>query len=891
MAKYAPQVNLKRRIYAIPLLLGATPHALLAQQVDRPVAPAGDQTVQTAVPAPQGSDEDPEGEEPEILVTAHEAPRGATFGETRPDVQFSRATIHALGINSVSELLQELAPQIRSFQGRGSDPTIILLNGRRTSGFAEVRDLPAEAIARAEILPEEVALKYGYSPDQRVVNIVLRKRFHAVIAEAADQFTTDGGRNSIDPSLSYLKIDHDRRINVTLKYQHADDLTESTRRLGPFAPRRPYDLVGNITSTGATGEIDPALSALVGQSVTIAGVPAIATSRALALSDLVASANRANVTDTTPFRTLLPSDERGSLNASYSRNIFGDIAATINGRLEASSDVSRLGLPKMKLILPAGSPFSPFAGDVAVYRYAGDTSPLNRRQKDLDGHVGLVLNGHAGAWQWSFSGTYDHSDERTRTSGAIDSTAIQAALLAHDPTVNPFGAFTPALLPAKLSDSTRLSSDTGGFDVLVNGSPLHLPAGKALASIRLGANWSGLTGQSVRDGASQASGASRSEVNGQLNIDLPLTSRRNHIVPALGDLSLNGNVAVHRLSDFGTRNTFGYGLVWSPVQPFRIIASMTNEDGAPTLAQIGAPALATPNVLVFDFSKGETVDTSRIEGSNPALFRDSRHVLKIGATWKPVGIKGFALTVNYVRARTRDASVQPAVTPPVEAAFPDRFTRDAGGTLIRFDARPVNIARDDREDLRWGINWVKAFGGTKSDGEAMAGAGIPGLAKKPNRFTLALYHTWHLRHDVLLRDGVPMLDLLNGDAMAMTGGDPRHEIEAQAGIARNGIGLRLSTNWRAATMVRSTTGVAGSDLTFSDLTTVNTRLFADLGQQLAISGRHPWLKGMKLTLAINNLFNARQRVSNGLGTTPYIYQPAFLDPLGREIRFSIRKSF
>ena len=70
---------------------------------------------------------------------------------------------------------------------------IVLLNGLRISGFREIRDLPPEAIERMEILPEEVALKYGYAADQRVVNIVLRRRFNSTNVELRGRAATDGG--------------------------------------------------------------------------------------------------------------------------------------------------------------------------------------------------------------------------------------------------------------------------------------------------------------------------------------------------------------------------------------------------------------------------------------------------------------------------------------------------------------------------------------------------------------------------------------------------------------------------------------------------------------------------------------------------------------------------
>ena len=54
---------------------------------------------------------------------------------------------------------------------------------------------------------------------------------------------------------------------------------------------------------------------------------------------------------------------------------------------------------------------------------------------------------------------------------------------------------------------------------------------------------------------------------------------------------------------------------------------------------------------------------------------------------------------------------------------------------------------------------------------------------------------------------------------------------------------------------------------------------------------HPWLRGSRVTVSINNLFNERQRVRDATGATPVNYQPDLLDPLGRTIRISFRKLF
>ncbi|HLL31325.1 MAG TPA: hypothetical protein VK403_10045, partial [Allosphingosinicella sp.] len=82
----------------------------------------------------------------------------------------------------------------------------------------------------------------------------------------------------------------------------------------------------------------------------------------------------------------------------------------------------------------------------------------------------------------------------------------------------------------------------------------------------------------------------------------------------------------------------------------------------------------------------------------------------------------------------------------------------------------------------------------------------------------------------------------------------------------------------------------GDDLHFDDFATINLRLFADLGQQ-PFARERPFLRGMRVSLAIDNLFDARQQVRDRLGAVPLSYQPDYLDPLGRSVRLSVRKLF
>lgn len=166
---------------------------------------------------------------------------------------------------------------------------------------------------------------------------------------------------------------------------------------------------------------------------------------------------------------------------------------------------------------------------------------------------------------------------------------------------------------------------------------------------------------------------------------------------------------------------------------------------------------------------------------------------------------------------------------------------------------------------------------------AMFGGGGQG------RWNIGLYHTVRFQEQVLIAPGVPVLDLLNGDALT-GGGLARHTVEADAGVFHKGIGVRLSARYNGATRLRS--GTAGStDLNFGALALFDLRMFVDLNQQQWLVKAVPFFKSSRFALRIENLFDARQRVTDATGTVPLSYQPDYLDPRGRFIGVELRKQF
>lgn len=739
------------------------------------------------------------------IVVSAQRPRGSVVGEIPPERTFGPLEIDAYGASNIRELIDTLGPQVSSTRGEGANP-VTLLNGRRVSSFSEIAEIPTEAIERMEVFPEELALRYGYRPGQKVVNIVTFERFSSRLGQLGASLPTEGGYNAESVQANYFAIRGNTRLDFGAEYKGAAALAESDRGLAQLG-----------------------------------GTP-----------------------DAGRFRTLLPKTERLAINGLISRNLVDDVSSTLNGRYEASEIRDLLG--------------------------RGESGTLARDIDTRNAHLGTTLHGEVSKWLWTFTGNYDHLGTEVATD-----------------MVDAFGA----------RDRARSVNAFANANLVLSGSLLKLPAGPLSTTIRGGVELRDFSSTSLRGSADQQVDLSRDSGAFQINLNMPIFSRRSKNAALPGDLSVNANVELERLSDFGTLRTFGYGLNWSISAAFNFIVSATTEQSAPTMEQLGAPLLITPNVRTFDFTRQEVVDTTQISGGNPELRFDDRSVLRIGLNAKPISNTDLTFSVDYVSTRVEHPIASfPIVTPEIEAAFPERFTRDTGGRLVQIDGRPLNFEKADQEQLRWGVSFVRPLGAVEpwmrtapvrtfsSEAEARAAAPVgslvtmvqPGSAmarrmeNMASRLYVSFYHTWQLQDTILARSGLPVLDLLNGAAIDILGGRRRHQLELQAGVFKKGVGGRVTVNWQSGTTLRNLGGEAG-DLSFSDLVTFNINLFANLEDHLGGPKAPRWLKGTRVTFGITNLLNTRQQVRDRLGSTPLSYQPAYLDPLGRLISFGLRKTF
>ncbi len=851
--------------------------------------------------------------------------RGSVDTDIPPDVTLTADEIMAYGASDIAELMTYLEPVTRSSSGRTDLQPVFLVNGRRISGFREIRGIPTEAIERTEILPEAVAVQFGYRPEQRVVNFVLKFDFRSTTYEATGRIPTEGGRTTVEAETDLLRIAGANRWSMDLEYERSTPLYETERDIRRDPGATPYDLVGNVTSNSYSPgcltatpptctAIDPALG------VAITPVPGATTTPTLA--DFVAAAGAPRSADLTAYRTLLSASERAQVSGTIKRDLNSTTQATISASLEDTSSRSFNGLPGVRLALPETNPFSPFSDDVQVFRYLDDAAALQRETDRLQGELGFVLDGFIGEeWRWTATGEYTRTETDTVTGRGYNAEPFQDRLTAGDPTANPFGALDPAAFARVANDTARSVSQRLDTELVLTGDIWELPAGDVSSTFKVGADTLSLDSTSTRGGVTTERGQSRDRLSGQSSLNFPIASRRNEVLTGLGDLSVSVDAGFEDLSDFGGLSTFGTTVNWSPIEKLSFLASWTDEEGAPTISQLNDPLIATPNVPVFDFRTGETVLVTQFTGGNPNLDSDNRQVVRLGGTLRPLTDTDLSLSTTWTWSRTDDyIAAFPTLTPDLEAALPDRFVRDAVGNLVSVDARPLNFDRYERQDLRTGFNFSRAFGTPtpRPEGEGAAGPGRRGpggtgggavvmrgggggggghqvrmgggrgggMQPGQGRFHVSVYHTWRLQDEIVIADGLPVLDLLDGAATSSRGGSPRHEIQAMGGVFRNGIGTFVMANWRDGTRID---GGTGPDLRFSDQLTVNLNVFMDLNQRTAWVERFPWLEGSRIQFGIQNLFDSRPEVTADGAETPLNYQPDFLDPEGRSVRLTLRK--
>jgi hypothetical protein len=813
--------------------------------------------------APSGSGE---GERSRIVVTG----TLPVFTGNQTEEELDQRDVASYGVNTVGDLLGELGQEVDPF----GDGAVFLINGHLVSSRDEVADIPTEAVQRVQLLSRDMSALVGQSPNRRVINVVLNENHRQATLNGELGRATVGEGWSYEGEANLLRLQQNDRTSLVLRARRIEPLFESDRPIVPDVLFAPYDLTGNITGTGGPGsEIDPLLSALAGKVVVTAAVPSNAVHPLL--SDFAANANRVNFIDVAPFRSLVADSESYSANGQLTRHL-GAARLSLSARAQLDMDRRMGGLFASPLGIPAGTPYSPFSRAVVIDRYIGD--PLEYRTRSST----FAANGNilAPLGKWQFTGLLDwqHRNSRSLSDNGYDLSALQAAINAG--LVNPFASI-PQNLIALREGFGRSSSDNANAQAIFAGSLFELPAGAVQATFKANLRYDEQRSESLFQGTTTTRTYSRTETGAQAALSFPIIADSGDVRSGSVTLQLVGGW--RKADGIDSQSDYGLSLDWHPLPPLSFRAAANWEDIAPSVQSLNDPVVVQENVRVFDFLTNQTPLVRYVTGGNPNLPLASRRTYLFSVNYSSQGRRSLTLSADYISRRLLNGLASlPPISAAVQAAFPDHYVRDASGTLILVDSRPIAFGLDDSQQVHWSAT-LRTNLGASSGQESTLSAG------RRTRLTLSVDHLWTLSSRRQARPGLEVVDLLAGGAAGYGGGTPRHIVQASVVLGYRGMGADLKGSWRSESLVRASSSVASAgDLTFAPRTIVSARVFADLG---VLFPNQAFLKNARVSLETNDLFDSSQRVRDLSGTTPLRYQRYLIEPLGRVVKISLRKAF
>lgn len=764
--------------------------------------------------------------EDEIVVTA---PRlaGQLDTDFAAEVELDEADIASYGASSIAELLDALEPQTRSGRGRGGGRPVILVNGRRISGFGAVRNIPPEAIAKVEVFPEQVALQYGYAATERVVNFVLKSDFRQISAEAEAGIPTQGGQFKSELEPAFMAIGNNGRLNLNASWEHQTMLRESDRDLIP--------VTGSVADAEARS-LSPASDTYVIDGTLVRGI------------DKVTEASVSLRFDQTDSLSLLGPGAGGAGDPLRrdSRTQNWTSSASVNGMLGDWR-------------WSATGNYSDADQRIFTDRLGGTSDRFDSSQQSFGGNAnisGSVIDGWAGPIRASITGSYTGSrfDSRSERGGTITVTD-----LARD-TPSVFGSLTVPLL-----DPDYEVGKLGRLSLTLNAEVERPSDFSALKSWGATLNW-GLTGNLslLASFASDEAAPSMTQL-GAAPLVTPAVTYYDFATGQTVQITTTTGGNPFLLAE--QRRDLKLGLNWNVpmVDGLRFSIDYNRNRSLDTANSF---PLLTPEI--------EAAFPGRVvrDGSGTLIALDQRPVNFDRATNSQIrwGINYGASFGQKEAAASEGGGGRAGGRRGAEGA--DAPPPPDGSAAPRGEGGPPPSAG--------GRGFGRPGGGARGPG-GMFGGGPQG-----GRWNISLYHTVKLTDKVLIGPGVPELDLLGGSATGNGGGSNRHLLELDGGVFYKGFGARVSAKYDSGSTI---VGGANGNLDFHDLATFNLRVFADFNQMPKLTGSLPFLKNSRVRLSVDNLFDAQRRITDASGVVPLNYQPGYIDPLGRYIELQWRKAF
>lgn len=830
-----------RTLTTLGLLLAATPAYAQSAPQSEPSEPSSNSAVDQAEAGADDQDER-SASDADILVVATRF-GGQIDAAQAPIATFDETEIQALGATSVGELIARVSPQTSSGRGRGEGGMpLILVNGQRVTNFRELRNYPPEAIKRVEILPEEVALRFGSPPNTRVVNLILKDNYSSRAVEGSYSLPTAGGFNTWRGEATLLKIKKLNRFTVTGTTTDTSPLFENER-----------DVVQAASS-----------------------IPPVSTDP-----------------DPAAFRTLIGDSRSFGLNSAWTKGFGKDGtkgALTISGEANRTDSRSFSGLNTVPLTAPvdplerrtrttsvaAGTGYNRQIGKWLLNATVDGTHAETRTLIDLTTASG---GGQALATNNSerVESLITVSGRPVRVPAGLIATTFKTGITWID-----FDSFDArsTVGPASLQ-RFRVQ---GGVNVAV---PLtsrreNFGAGAGDLTLNLSGNWSHLSDfGTVNDWSAGLTWAPTEKLN------LGASYIVNQEAPAISQLgnpqAVTFNVPYY---DFSRGETVLVALT-SGGNP---LLRREQQRDIKLSANWTLPFVANSNMVVEWFRNRSTDVTASFPLLTPEIEAAYPGRVTRDGTGRLTAIDQRPVTFAQQESSRLRWGFNLSGTIGKAPAGGGMFGPGGGARPARQPANTAAAPPTPAPPPPTAGAAPRAGGGPRGGGRGGGGLMAALGGGQQGRWSLGVYHTAQFQNRVLITPGGPALDLLDGDSLSASG-SPRHSLEFNGGAFHKGLGMFFQGSWSAPTTVEASGLPGTSDLRFGSVTSVNLFLFSEFSMMPKLTKKVPFLKGARVSFRIENLLGSVQTVTDGSGAVPISYQRDYLDPRGRVISIELRKMF
>lgn len=653
-----------------------------------------------------------------------------------PDIELSGAQtigellkfVPAVSGNSLSTAISNGGDGTATVTLRGlpASNTLVLINGRRVAndGLAgesvDLNSIPPAAVERIEILKDGASAIYGSDAIAGVVNVIMKRDFHGVLAEAFYGETQEGDLDTHTYTLQYGTGLPDGSFFFSSTHYEQGEIYARDRKVSRNADTRP--LGGTDQRSSATPDARIVLPS--GETL-------------IADGSGYRTVNDDDLFNYQAFTTAVVPLTRSSLysNASYDFNelVTGSIELSY---LETEAVATLAPTPvftafeREPLTVSADNIYNTFGQDLSdVRRRLVELPPRRQRNKSRVSRASALVEGLYANWSWDIGYNWSYSDAEETTSNIVNAERLARGI---GPTpeclaqtdgfcvpVNlsgPAGSVTDRqadflVAEGKVSGYSSLASFSANVSGSVAGlfsSPTDLAFGLEARHEATSKRPSALLRETRTIGATnfQPTSGDRDVIEFYAESILPLWKSAT----GLSHFNLELALRFSDYSDFGSTTKPKVALRWQAGPEIMLRANYAEGFRAPSLNELyeGAsesqdfltdPCTLPANVGVLPGCT-QLADDSRnqfltVKGGNQFLKPESSTTYSAGLVFTPRVMAGAALSLDYFVIDQQDvvaSSAQFIVNQNARfGRFGNSIRRDDHGNLTLVEANNLNV--------------------------------------------------------------------------------------------------------------------------------------------------------------------------------------------------------